>query len=200
LEFRLEGEQKWRKGVIARVSPATENPNRFFDVFLAAENERNNGQWLMRPGMFAEMRLPRVTVDKALALRASAVKRDGNLEHVFVVRKGKEAAQAAQPEAAEQPGALRKLFTGAIALLKGKRASSPNPGTAAQPEAKEIEVWKAFRVPVTTGLRAEGYVQIAGGELRDGDIVVSNPRAELPDDTKVRILKRAEPLESGKKQ
>jgi len=58
-EFMLESQDEWLAGTVSRVSPATTDPNRFFDVYLKVQNSPASGGWLMRPGMYAQVRFLR---------------------------------------------------------------------------------------------------------------------------------------------
>ncbi|MFW5922886.1 MAG: efflux RND transporter periplasmic adaptor subunit, partial [Planctomycetota bacterium] len=57
MNFRLEGEDEWQRAPIRRISPGTEDPHRFFRVYAATDNDGNRGEWRIRPGMYAEVRL-----------------------------------------------------------------------------------------------------------------------------------------------
>lgn len=135
IEFRLEDEKSWRAGAVTRVGPSTEHPNRFFDVFVRLDNERSGSKWLMRPGMYVQVGIPRTVDRNALAVRSGAVRHRGAKRFVFVV--------------------------------------------------KALET---RRVEIETGLHSEGYVQLKGGGVGENDTVVSNPRGDLRDGTKVRIV------------
>ena len=183
LDFRLEGEEKWRTGTIARISPASGDPNRFFDVLVQVANERVGDQWLLRGGMYAEVRIPLRTAKDALAVPAGALKRSGETEYLFTVVTAVEKVEVAveSPDAKKESGLSRALKRGLVrmGLKKAERA---------QTTTKEMEISRAHRLSVQTGLRAEGCVQITGGELKDADLIVASPRDDLGDGAKVRVI------------
>jgi len=191
LEFRLEGETQWRAGTVSRISPSTLNPNRFFDVFLQVHNERRDSGWVLRPGMYAEVRIPRSTARGALGLPASAVVRAGQSEQVFVVRSAVETVQVPKRVALDsRPRGLRDRLAEFVARVRSRAGGrrGQEPPAAEQMETRQEKVWRAHLVKVTTGLRAGGYVQIAEGPLTLEDLVVDNPRDDLRDGTKVRVV------------
>lgn len=138
IEFRLEDEKAWRTAVVTRVGPSTKDSNRFFDVFVRLDNERTDSGWVMRPGMYAQVRIPRAVHGNALAVRSGAIRRRGARRSVFVVK-------ALQTQ----------------------------------------------RIDVETGLTSGGYIQLKGDAIGDDDTIVSNPRGNLRDGTKVRIVEKS---------
>ena len=180
-EFRLEGEQTWRAGTVRRVSPSTGNASRFFDVFIEASNERRAGQWVMRAGMYAEVRFASARASDALVVRADALRREGARHYVFLVARGLEE----NPESpAEQRSRTSEFRTKLRRLLGMERSKEPD-------ESKQApkEVWKARRVEVQTGLRGEGYVQLLGDAVSEDVLLVANPRGQMRDGVKVNIVK-----------
>jgi len=95
-EYRLEGEHDWRTGTIARISPSTNHPNRFFDVFLRVKNEKTGVEWVMRPGMYAQVRIPVRRHTNSIAVSAGSVKRNGGSEYLFVVDRSAEGGPRAK--------------------------------------------------------------------------------------------------------
>jgi len=192
-EFRLEGQQRWRSGTVARVSPSTESANRFFDVSLEAGNERQGGRWVMNVGMYAEVRFVSARADDALAVRASAIRREGASRYVFVLREGPE-------ESADPPGdgegdkadRLASLRTRLRRMLGMEKAKQTDGG-----DAKPQDVWKAHKVEVQTGLTSEGYTQLIGDAVGEDDRLVANPRDEMRDGVKVNIVGGAEDEDAG---
>ncbi len=192
-EFRLEGEQTWQSGAVMRIGPSTENPNRFYEVFVKTRNERRNEQWLMRSGMYVEVRLLRATAKGALSVRASAIRQEGEKEYVFVVRKAlEESAPAASPEKESREGDMRAKLRRLLGLAS---SDSSGQGTVASQAPSEShqgapkEGWKAHQVAVKTGLRGEGFVQLLEGGVSPDALIVASPRDELSDGIKVRIVK-----------
>jgi len=95
-----------------------------------------------------------------------------------------------QPDA--QKTGLGEEVRRRMARLKS-RLGSRNPGQAEADnkvvmENKEVEVWRARRVDVRTGLRAEGYVQVLGDALTESDWIVSSPRDDLKDGARLRVI------------
>ena len=213
-EFRLEGEQSWRSGSVLRVSPSTENPNRFYDVFIQAQNERTGGQWLMRVGMYAEVRFVRASAQGALAVRAASVRREGEKRYVFLLRRepwqgdgnpGASTEESKEPGAGPEPdsGGSAKRLQDRLSLVRTRLRerlgmASRGQADAAGPEASNAssegeggvpnELWQAHRVEVETGLHSRGYVQLLGEAVSADSVVVANPGGHLRDGVKVRIV------------
>ncbi len=95
-EYRLEGERDWRTGTIARISPSTSHPNRFFDVFLRMKNEKTGVEWVMRPGMYAQVRIPVRRHTNSVAVSAGSLKRNGGSEYLFIVDRSAEGGPRAR--------------------------------------------------------------------------------------------------------
>ncbi len=140
IQFLLEGDAVWRDAVIGRVSPTSTGANRFFDVFAGITNVKENGVWRMRPGIYAEVRIPKSISKNALAVNASAVNVGETGSFVFI-----------------------------SSPLKGGRN-------------------RAQKIDVVTGLRSGGMIQIAGGALKETDLVISNPRRAIHADVLVNIV------------
>jgi len=193
VEFRLEGEEAWRSGTVGRIRPSTQDPNRFFDVFLKTENERIGSRWLMRPGMYAEVRIPRARAPGAIGVPASAVKRAGQQRYVFVAESGMETVEIVPEAPAETAGkGLMPRVRRLMAMLRSARGGSPSQehGSEREPlaETKQVEVWRARRVEVQTGLRAEGYVQLVRPAIEEHVLIVASPRDDLRDGARLRIV------------
>jgi len=89
-EFRLEDQKSWRQAAITRVSPSSDDPNRFFDIYMEVQNVRNGANWQMLPGMYAEVRFPGQEVKSALALPRHTIRDEQGQQFVFVVVRGAE--------------------------------------------------------------------------------------------------------------
>ncbi len=74
IEFKLEHEGKWREAQIQRISPETADPHRFFTVYARTENQKNGDIWLLRPGMYAEVRIPKAESQTSMALPGGALR------------------------------------------------------------------------------------------------------------------------------
>lgn len=188
--FKLEGEQCWRSGPVVRVSPSTENPNRFYQVFIQATNERSGQRWLMRAGMYAAVRFVRAAAQGALSVRASAVRREGRKEYLFVVQRAQEET-VKLPETRDD--SIRARLRRLLGMAHNGKPGGQGPVASARPGESSAgarkEIWKAHRVEVQTGLRAQGYVQLLGDAWSEDDLVVASPREEMYDGIKVRIVK-----------
>ncbi len=187
-EFQLESGQQWLKGHVSRISPSTTDPNRFFDVYLKVENKRTNGQWLMRPGMYAEVRFLRRTISGALAVAGNAIVRDGNVRAIYVVETRTEDVPV-QPGAGPNPdsgdgGFWDQVKRGAARL----RGAEKREEAAQQPLTEEREVSRARRAVVSTGLSRQDYVQITGAEVTEASLLILNPPDDIRDGTLVNVV------------
>jgi RND family efflux transporter MFP subunit len=174
LDFRLEGEDRWRTGVINRISPATEDINRFFRVYANVQNEQNNGEWFMRPGMYAEIRIPLRLAENSLAVPAESVRSIGGAQYVYVVASRVEDVKVAIEAPAR--GMLGNIF---------RRGNVEHKFTT-----EKQEVIRAHKVKVQTGQRVDGFVQIIGDSLAETDKLVSSPRDDMRDGIRVKIVEQ----------
>jgi multidrug efflux system membrane fusion protein len=191
-EFQLEGDPEWLAGQIRRISPATVDPNRFFDVFLVVENRRRNGAWLMRPGMYAEVRFGKAFVRDVLAVRDVMLALEGSDEVLFSVEEGVEQVPAENPTSREdevrQNGFWTRVRRG-WDVLTGKAADRPEEASV---EMKDVTVTIARRHKVRTGLRQDGLVQLLDPPVTAQDRVIVNPREAVRDGSKVRVVQEGE--------
>ncbi len=184
-EFQLESGPTWYEGEVTRIAPSTRDPNRFFDVYLKAENCRDGGKWLMRPGMFAEVRFVRSRQEDALAIPETAVVYRGTARCVFVAAPGKTTIEV-QPQPAN-PGATRGAGL-AAQLRRGLQQVRIKLGLEEPPpiQEKEVEILKARRIEVQTGLRNGQFLQLKGGALDEEARVVLAPQEALEDGAHIR--------------
>ena len=177
--FRLEDEKSWRAGAVTRVGPSTDHPNRFFDVFVRLDNKRSGSGWIMRPGMYAQVRIARAVDRNALAVRSGAIKRRGAKRFVFIADSSME-----EVKVDGDPGWIKRI------LVKAWRLVGRIFGRGGSGEAKTADVLRTRRVEIETGLHSEGYVQLRGDSVSENDTIVSSPRGDLRDGTKVRIVEK----------
>ena len=182
LGFRLENETAWRDGEVVRTSPSTGDPNRFFDVFLLTDNQRQSGAWALRPGMYTEVRVPRQSIRNALAVPSTAIRREAGLNFLFVVRRHTEEVPANNPGNGQSKGFLQRL----ISRLPWTEENEEGPR-----KTREEDVLRAHRLPVQPGLHSKRYVQLTGDPVDTETKVVVSPRYDLRDGTKVTIANGA---------
>ncbi len=182
-EFRPEGIEAWLEGTITRISPSTRDPNRFFDVYLRTDNRRSEGGWLLRPGMYVEVRFLRRTVPDALAVPAEAVVYRGQQRGVFVVEESTTRVEVAPPEKAGPGGAAfgERLLRGARRLFGWAQSEQRAPQ-----QFREVTVRKALWVEVSPGLQADGFVELPGEPLTTEDPVILTPQEALDDGSILR--------------
>ena len=189
LEFRLEDEQIWRTGTVRRISPSTQSPNRFFHVYLSLENEREGGVWQMRPGMYAEVRIPVETIEEARSVGDSVVVWEGRRQYVFLVRESEEEVAVEVEKKEPQKGMVARLRRGVARLRRW--VSGDERGEAGQSVVRRTrteKVLRAGRVEVQTGLRREGYVQLIGDAVGAEDRLVCSPRVDMSDGARIKIV------------
>ncbi len=187
--FQIEAHARWRSAKIRRISPATNNPNRFFDVFLVVQNEPEGNGWLMRPGMYAQVRFTLGRRINALAVPDHTVVLEGAKQAVYVVS---EATARVTLEAEANPGEDDKEKSDSLVRLqRGWRnlLSRFGGGDMAQEDHyREKKVLKAFRNIVQTGLRQQGYVELVDASFDSDDRIICNPRDAVSDGAIVRIV------------
>ena len=180
-EFQLESGTEWFTGQIRRISPSTTDPNRFFDVFLKVENRRTNGAWAMRPGMYAQARFARGTVNGAVAVPDDTIVREGNEQVVYTVEDGT-ARFPVEGKADTAGGFLSRL-------KRGWGRLAPRQGAADAQTYEQKPAKTARRVVVTTGLREGELVQVLHGDVKPGSLVIVNVSDDIRDGTVVHIVK-----------
>ncbi len=158
LEYRVNGAEQWEEGKVARIQPTSTTQNRFFDVFVRTDNERRDGAWVMRPGMFVEARIPQERVSEALAIQASSVDWVGERQYVYIIE---ERRSSANNHTAAAGG-------------EGERKT-------------EDDIHVVRRRRIKTGLRGKGYVQVAGDVIGQKDQIVCSPRVDLEDGARVWV-------------
>jgi len=190
-QFQLEASDQWLRGRVDRISPATEDPNRFFQVFLKVQNRSVNGNWLMRPGTYVEVRFVRRVVTGALGVPASAIAYEGNDRVVYVVREGKVRVPDLEARRQDEDGGLAARIGQGLAHVRALRSGAG--GDAGDAATKEVDGAVAHRVVVKPGLSAGDYVQIADSGIAADTVIIVNPRDDVRDGTFVRIVKGGEP-------
>ena len=195
-EFQLESTDEWLKGRVSRISPSTQDPNRFFDVFLKVENRQTNAGWLMRPGMYAEVRFPREEARRAPAIPDHCVVFEGDSKVVYLIRADTQQVPVENPGSAEKAPAevgfvgrlelgLQRVGGFGAAMLRKLRKQEE---AQQQPEYRDVEVQVARRLVVREGLRQEGFVQLVDDPVSEDDLVIVRPREAIRDGLKVQIV------------
>jgi RND family efflux transporter MFP subunit len=185
-QFELESDARWLGGTISRVSPSTDDPNRFFDVYLKVENERSESGWLMRPGMYAEVRFVHGISRDALAVPGECVVFGDRERAVFTVH---EESRDVPVEETSNPGSDNRFFSrvrrGARTVAEGIGIGG---GVAEKQGYRKADVQVAREVKIRTGGRREGFVQIVEPTLPDESLVILNPRDAIEDGTIVSVM------------
>ncbi len=195
-EFQLESTDEWLKGRVSRISPSTQDPNRFFDVFLKVENRQTNAGWLMRPGMYAEVRFPLGEARRAAAIPDYCVVLEGDSQVVYLIRADTQQVPVENPDSAEKAPAevgfvgrlelgLQRVGGVGAAMLRKLRKQEE---AQQQPEYRDVEVQVARRLVVREGLRQEGFVQLVDDPVSEDDLVIVRPREAIRDGLKVQIV------------
>jgi membrane fusion protein (multidrug efflux system) len=189
-EFQTDAGGEWLTGRVDRISPATEDPNRFFEVFLKVQNRRVNDNWLLRPGTYAEVRFVRRVLNDALAVPASAVAFEGNDRVVFVVGNGVVTVPDLEArQKAEEPGLMLSIKRGLARAKTMFGKGGDNPGSAL---TKEVPGTVARRLVVRPGLASGDFLQITDAGITADTPIILNPRDDLKDGTFVRVVEGGE--------
>jgi multidrug efflux pump subunit AcrA (membrane-fusion protein) len=193
-EFQLESGSQWFKGTVRRISPSTSDPNRFFDVYLHVQNQREDGSYLMRPGMYAEVRFVRHHYADAVGVPADAVVYEGGDRVIYLV---KDALEKVPVQGTANPGegggsSLLARFGRGLARLKGMMAGGAGKVQAAEQQGaaqyEETTVQKAVRTPVQVGVQSEQFLQVVSPDIGTDALVIVNPRDAIHDGTKVQAI------------
>jgi len=192
-EVRLESSDEWLPGVVSRIGPSTEDPNRFFDVYLKVSNPQIDGAWVMRPGMYAEVRFAWGTAADALAVPDSCIRLEGNVQVIYAVEEDTAWVPVDDPEDdrnAEQEDTFGARMGRGWARLKGSlRAKALKLEDVAEGDDssyQEMQVFRARRLRVSTGLHDGGFVQLLDTDLTERDAVIVNPRDAIREGVLVR--------------
>ena len=191
-EIQLASGSDWLSGSVSRVSPSTTDPNRFFDVFLKVENPRTASDWLMRAGMYAEVRFPQDVIPDAPALPDGCVRLEGGERAVYVVRS--ETRQVALEDPVDPPTdeaedtVGRRIARGWHNLRSRFHKSDEGADQAGdEPAYSEVQAAVARRLIVKVGLREENLLQILADDLADADLVILRPRDAIRDGVVVAV-------------
>jgi len=180
-QFQTESSPQWLSGRISRISPATQDPNRFFDVYVKVDNRRTGEGWLMLPGMYAQARFVRGVARDALAVRDDTIVWEGNERVVYVVEEA--TAQFAVETAVDpEAGFFGRLKRGWTRLGAGR-------GKAQEERYEERQAKKARRVLVSLGLREGELVQLRQGDVGPSSLLIVNASDDVRDGTVVSIVK-----------
>ncbi len=195
---RVDPDGEWLEGKVERISPSTTDPNRFFDVHVRIANRKTpEGTWLMRPGMYADVRFVRGTVPNALAVPDKCIRFEGNTRVIYVVREGTarvpvQQAQPASPQKEDAEDSFEaRMARGWAKLRSGVQGDKAGEAGGEEGDYEMVPVLRAHRLTVQEGLRREGLVQLPDADLSDGDRVVVNPADRLRDGAVVKIRKGA---------
>jgi hypothetical protein len=187
VEFQLEAADDWLTGTVARISPSTADPNRFFDVFLQVTNRMTAGSWLMRPGMYAEARFRREKPVVKPAIPDSCVALEGTSQVIYLVEKDEVVREIREPDTRKGLGA--RLARGIAKLAAMRGGDGENPGSAQEEGVRREtkEVLTARRMVVEVGLKEAGLVQLLDDPLGADAVVIVNPRDDIRNGTPVAI-------------
>ncbi len=190
VQFRLADSRQWHDASIARLSPSTSNPNRFFDVYMDVSNQRIDGQWLLRPGMYVEVRVPRKTVSDAVAVPENVVRQRGQEYYAFVVyRKKVEVPAEISRKRTGKPDKISAQIPWALKRYLRKYTGGKNTGEKER-KMKTVKIHEAKRVPVQPGMREGRFIQLVKQTFTDAEGVVVNPVDDLETGQKVSIQTR----------
>ena len=188
-EFQLESSQTWVPGRVERISPVTNDPNRFFEVFLKVQNPRVGENWLMRPGMYAAVRFVRGVVTGALGVPVAALVHEGSDQVVYLARPGKVRRPVLARGEAPKKGFLPRMRRGLARArtMLSRAPANPGEGGGAQ-QWEEVDGARARRIVLKPGLSAGDYVQVSDGEITEEVMVIVNPSENVREGAFVRVV------------
>lgn len=202
-------------GEVLVVGPALDPATRTATVEIAVENLFERGDWLLKPGMFAQATIVAEERTQAMVLPASALTLAGGKDAVLVARPSREIHVRPDPARMRSRGVTRGQILSALGLSAGSGgrtagallrlpesgrgldavqglalgASGVRLGDVADVAA--VTVARLEAKPVELGLRAGELVEVASG-LEPGELVVSSGTRLLAAGDEVEIE-----LESG---
>jgi len=189
-EYKVEGQKEWHKKTITRIRPSTDNPNRFFEVYLDMTNKRTNKAWRMRPGMYTEVRFPKKHFTSVLSVPKESVSQSGGNYHLFGIKTVTESIPVKTDKAkpAVPEGLLNKVkwsLKQYLASWKKNKAEKPEPGKPT--EMKKVTVMKSVRIDITPGIQTDGFIQIKNAGTDIPDRLIAHPTEDLQDGQKINI-------------
>jgi membrane fusion protein (multidrug efflux system) len=185
----------WYTGTVTRMSPVSDDPNRFFDVFLRVETVRPESAGAdepdnhieygnILPGMYAEVRFVVDNVENAVGVPSSSVVYAGAERLVYVVRD--------ETREIEEPIEQEKIDNSFPARLeRGVKRLTGQAEEIVRTRTVTEEIQVARRIDVNPGLRDEDMVQLIGAELEPDTRVIVNPSQDIRDGSRVRIVEDA---------
>jgi membrane fusion protein (multidrug efflux system) len=192
-EFRLRGRTTgdWYEGTVTRLSPVSDDPNRFYDVFLYVKTTRAAGDTAsgntriaygdILPGMYAEVRFVVDRLEQAVGVPSTALVYAGAERLIYAVRT--ETREIDQPvEKGEIDNSFPARLERGVQRLLGQAEDVQRVETVTE------QVQVARRINVEPGLRDEGMVQLVGADLQPDTRIIVNPSQDIRDGSLVRIV------------
>jgi RND family efflux transporter MFP subunit len=187
-QFQLEATRDWRTGEVTRISPSTIDPNRLFDVYLTVENTRETGSWLMRPGMYAEVRFQREQPVVKPAIPDSCLSLEGTAQVLYLVEKSTAVREIREPDTRTGLGARLERGFSKLAAMRAGEGENPGSGEGDGGRYETVDVLTARRMVVEVGLKEAGLVELLDDPLGEDAVVIVNPRDDIRNGTRVAIV------------
>lgn len=202
-EFRLRSSSlgdTWFEATVSRVSPASMDPNRFFEVYLhvvtapetaavpASDQPTPEADSIprgsIRPGMYCEARFVTGRSNSHPGVPSTAIVYSGAERFIYTIanREVEVPGKRVMQEDVDNSFGAR--------LARGVRRITRRAVPQPEPEAEKREATVARRVNVTLGLRDGELVQILDAELSRDDLVVANPSDDLRDGAMVSVVEK----------
>lgn len=195
-EFRVEGTDSWQQAEVTRIRPSTDNPNRFFDVYIDLDNTdsiKQEDNLHLRPGMYVESRFPKNTFRDIPAVPKECLRQLQGQYFVYGVKQEVENVPLADKpdDSGQKPDGLPATVRWAVSNYMDRwGGEDASPEEQEDTETKSEEVLKAVRIAVTPGIQDDGCIQIKESEQQLPEYVILNPHEDLQDGQKIEIVRR----------
>ena len=195
VEFRPRTNGDWKQAAVTRIRPSTDNPNRFFDVYMDLPNTRMKENWRLQPGMYCEVRFAAQTFDSATAVPKNCIEKRAGEHYIFGIEEATEQVPIIEYSKKKQPRkGLIKTVSGALQryFQSWTGEERKDPADKQAPETKTVNIHKAVRINVTPGLQENDYRQLIKTGKSLPTLLIANPTEDLREGDKVKIQNQQE--------
>ncbi|MFW6413868.1 MAG: efflux RND transporter periplasmic adaptor subunit [Verrucomicrobiota bacterium] len=191
-DFKTEGTDTWQQAEVTRIRPATDNPNRFFDVYMDLETTDDKVH-TFRPGMYSEVRFPENTFTEIPAVPKECLRQVQGQYFLYGIFPTEEKVPlSTKAQSNQKPDgffatvrwALRNYFN------RWNESQPAAEDHSEEIETKTQEMLVAKRINVTPGIQDDGCIQIRESDKELPEQVVMNPHEDLQDNQKVDIVNK----------
>jgi multidrug efflux pump subunit AcrA (membrane-fusion protein) len=179
------------RGSVTEISPVVDPASRTMEVKINVDNPGAK----LKSGMFAKVRIITEQKDNIVKIPSQALIQRFGESYVFVIEElppEAPAGETPQAEKAPEQGFFARLF----GRFKKKKAEEPPPEAA--PPAPAVRHVARKRV-ITPGILIDQILEVENG-LRAGEEIVIRGQTLLDDGSRINVVDRVQPLDSGQQE